>query len=89
MKNLWLRCHHPLISQLVKSVLDGPPEDLVQFLLDASVHYEVFAFGQNLGDEAYFPPHGALASKENGQKDLEDGHDDPLKILQKCWIRSH
>ena len=52
LKNLWLKCHHPLISELVESILGGPPEELVQFLLDASVHHKVIGFGQKIGDEA-------------------------------------
>ena len=51
LKNLWLSCTHPLITDLLRTVLNGPALDLVQFILDASVHPKVITLGQNFGDE--------------------------------------
>ena len=50
LKNLWLGSGNPHVTHLVKSMLDGPPRHLVQFILDASVHPTTISLVQLFGD---------------------------------------
>ena len=47
---LWLQCTHPLLLPILVSILEGSPFDLLQFILDASVHPEIITLKQNYGD---------------------------------------
>ena len=51
LRNLWMRCSHTTISQLLKSILIGPSVSLMQFILDPSVHPIVISLAQKCGDE--------------------------------------
>ena len=51
LKELWLQCAHPQLLHILISVLGGPSQDLLQFILDASVHPEVITLTQTYGDE--------------------------------------
>ena len=48
---LWLRFPNQAINQLLRSVLCGSPETLLQFLLDPSVHPSVISIVQEQGYE--------------------------------------
>ena len=49
-KLLWLACAEPLLLPVLESVLHGPQEILMQFLLDPSVHPSIIILAQNIGD---------------------------------------
>ena len=51
LKSMWLRFPNQSINHLVRSLLIGPPEALLQFLLDPSVHPDVISMVQELGSE--------------------------------------
>ena len=48
---LWTSSKNPSILHLVSSVLDSPPQSLIQFILDASVHPAVIYMSQMYGPE--------------------------------------
>ena len=48
---LWTSCKNTSILHLVSSVLGGPPQSLIQFILDASVHPAVISMSQIYGPE--------------------------------------
>ena len=47
LRKLWLSCKLPHIRQLLSTILIGPETDLIQFILDPSVHPQVILFSQN------------------------------------------
>ena len=51
LQNLWLRFPNLCVNHLVRSLLSGPPETLLQFLLDPSVHPDVISMEQECGTE--------------------------------------
>ena len=52
-KSMWLSFPNLCINHLVRTVLSGPPELLLQFLLDPSVHPDVISMGQEFGSEPH------------------------------------
>ena len=48
---LWLSCKHTPLRQLLYTVLDMPESDIVQFILDPSVHPHVIFLVQSQGAE--------------------------------------
>ena len=50
-KQLWLQCAHPQLLQILSSVLQGPSQDLLQFILDPSVHPYIITLTQSNADE--------------------------------------
>ena len=51
LKQLWLQCTHPQLLPILCSVLEGPSQDLLQFILDASIHPEIITLRQTSADE--------------------------------------
>ena len=51
LERLWSCASEPLLSDLLLEVLGGPTEDLVQFILDASVHPTLIRLVQTYGQE--------------------------------------
>ena len=48
---LWQNTPHPPISQLITEVLNGPPENLLKFILDASTNPTAISLGQSFGSQ--------------------------------------
>ena len=51
MIDLWLSTKYALLLKLTSAVLNGPSEDLMNFLFDASTHPDVISLQQIYGDE--------------------------------------
>ena len=51
---LWTSTSNLHVLQLLSAALNGPPLDLVQFILDASVHPSVIYLTQSYGPELLF-----------------------------------
>ena len=51
LKELWKNSKTPILKDLLKAVLAYPSHELVQFILDASVHPLIISYAQIYGNE--------------------------------------
>ena len=54
MFRLWLSTEDPIVLQILRFVLNGPPDSLLKFILDASTHPAVVSLCQFQGTESLY-----------------------------------